>query len=184
MIALATAVASATAVAPLDDSSSDITVIYDPLPEAPLPVADSRRKPHLRGKVAEFRGKDTREVSAALDRTNTSDRNASHILAAVASTSQLGPKPLHVADLILSHSTIRRARGKFRSDFAAEVKASFNPAVPLVLHWDGKVMEDYTGSLHGRVDRLPILVSGQNVIKLLAVPNGWNYYAINCRDHR
>ena len=50
------------------------------------------------------------------------------------------------------------------------MKASFNPAVPLVLHWDGKVMEDYTGSLHGRVDRLPILVSGQNVIKLLAVP--------------
>jgi hypothetical protein len=160
------AAASATAVAVLDDSSSDSTVIYDPLPKAPLPEADSRRKPQLRGKVAVV----TREVSAALDRTNTSDRKASHILAAVASTSQLGPKPPDVADLILSHSSIRRARRKFRSDFAAEVKASFNPAVPLVLHWDGKVMEDYTGSLHGRVDRLPILVSGQNVIKLLAVP--------------
>ena len=123
------AAASATAVPLLDDSSSDSTVIYDPLPEA-----DLRRKPQLPGKVAMV----TQEVSAALDRTNTRDRNASHILGAVAFTRQLDPKPPDVADLILIHSAIRRARQKFRSDFAVEVKASFNQAVQLVLHWDGK----------------------------------------------
>ena len=71
MKAQATA-ASATAVTLLDDSSSDSTVNYDSLPEAPLPEADLRRKQQLRCKVAGV----TREVSAALDRTNTSD----HIL--------------------------------------------------------------------------------------------------------
>ena len=54
--------------------------------------------------------------------------------------------------------------------FTSEIKASFDPAVPLVLHWDGKIKEDFTGSGRHQVDRLPILVSGQNVVKLLSVP--------------
>jgi len=38
--------------------------------------------------------------------------------------------------------------------------------------WDGKIMEDLTCPGRERVDRLPILVSGQNVVKvkLLSVP--------------
>ena len=41
--------------------------------------------PQQRGTVSVV----TREVAAALDRTNTSDRNAAHIISAMASTSQL-----------------------------------------------------------------------------------------------
>jgi len=59
---------------------------------------------------------------------------------------------------------------KHRESFAAEVKASFDPTVPLILHWDGKIMDDYTGPGRDRVDCLPILVSGQNIVKLLSVP--------------
>ena len=109
----------------------------------------------------------TAEVAAALDRTNTSDRKAAHIFAAIASTGQLKQD---VVELIISHSAIRRARMKHRKLFSSEVKATFDPAMPLILHWDGKIMDDCTGPERGKVGRLPILVSGQDVVKLLSVP--------------
>ena len=109
----------------------------------------------------------TPEVAAALDRTNTSDRKAVHILSAMASTGQLKQD---VEELIIRRSAIRRARMKHRELFTSEIKASFDPAVPLIMHWDGKIMEDFTGPGRERVDRLPILVSGQNLVKLLSVP--------------
>ena len=44
----------------------------------------------------------------------------------------------------------------------------FNPDVPLTLHWDGKLLpNNKTGK---KEDRLPVLVTGSNVSKLLAVP--------------
>ena len=58
---------------------------------------------------------------------------------------------------------------KHREAFTAEVKASFNPNAPLILHWDGKIMDDFTVPGHERVDRLPVLVSGKDVVKLLLV---------------
>lgn len=54
-------------------------------------------------------------------------------------------------------------------DTAAELKKSFSPSVPLTFHWDGKLMVDLTG--REKVDRLPILVSGDGIQKILAVPN-------------
>ena len=38
---------------------------------------------------------------------------------------------------------------------------SFEPTVPLIVHWDGKSLFDLTGS--ETVDRLPALVSGHGV---------------------
>ena len=104
------------------------------------------------------------EVAAALDWTNTSDRKAAHIFSAMASPGQLQHD---VEELIISPSAIRRAQMKHRKLFASEVKATFDPEVPLILHWDGKIMDDFTGPGREHVDRLPILVSGQNVVKLL-----------------
>lgn len=109
----------------------------------------------------------TPQVAAALDRTNISDRKAAHIFSAMASTGLLKQD---VEEVIISASAIRRARMKHRKLFSSEVKEIFDPAVPLILHWDGKIMDDLTGSERGKVDRLPILVSGQDVVKLLAVP--------------
>ena len=59
---------------------------------------------------------------------------------------------------------------KHRKAFTCEVKATFDPTVALILHWDGKILDDYTGPGHEQVDLLPILVSGHNVVKLLSVP--------------
>src|SRR6218665_1206407 len=41
-------------------------------------------------------------------------------------------------------------------------------SVPLVVHWDGKLLQDLTWREH--VYRLPVLVSGYGVNKLLGVP--------------
>jgi len=41
-------------------------------------------------------------------------------------------------------------------------------SVSLVVHWDGKLLQDLTGKEH--VDRLTVLVSGHEVNKLLGVP--------------
>jgi len=107
------------------------------------------------------------EVAAALDRTNTNDRKAAHILAAMGTAGHI---KRDVEQLIISPSAIRRARIKHRKVFSSEVKATFDPAVPLILHWDGKIMANLTGPQRGKVDRLPILVSGQDVVKLPSVP--------------
>jgi len=53
-----------------------------------------------------------------------------------------------------------------------ELKDSFGNEirdVPLVVHWDGKLLPDISGN-HEKVDRLPILVSGRGVERLLNVP--------------
>jgi len=91
----------------------------------------------------------TPEVAAALDRTNTSDRKAAHIFAAMGSAGHLKED---VEQLIISPSAIRRARIKHRKVFSSEVKAAFDPAVPLILHWDGKIMDNLTGPERGKVD--------------------------------
>jgi hypothetical protein len=161
------AAAAATAIVELDDSSSDSDSITVNAAANDLPTVNegtsSTKQLSFRGTVPVV----TRAVAAALDRTNTSDRNAAHILSAIASTSHLRPD---IEDLIISPSAIRRARMKHREAFTCEVKATFDPTVPLILHWDGKIMDDYTAPGRERVDRLPILVSGHNVVKLLSVP--------------
>jgi len=75
-----------------------------------------------------------------------------------------------VKQLIISPSAIRRARIKHRKVFSWEVKATCDLAVPLILRWDGKIMASLTGPQRGKVDRLSILVSGQDVVKQLSVP--------------
>ena len=109
----------------------------------------------------------TRDVATALDRTKTSSRNASHILSALAA-SNLCAAP--AGELIISPSAIHQARKDNRAALAAEIRESFDPNVPLTTHWDGKIMPDLTGTERGCVDRLPIMVSGKDVTKLLAIP--------------
>ena len=57
---------------------------------------------------------------------------------------------------------------KHRQSAAEHLKSNFNPNVPLTIDWDGKILEDITGK--EKVYRLTILVSGQGVNQLLAVP--------------
>jgi len=105
----------------------------------------------------------TPELSAALDRSNVSNRKATFVLAETARS--LGH---NVMDLALNPESIRTSRLKFREQSAQAVKADFHACAPLVVHWDGKMLPDLTGS--ELVDRLPILVSGFDTEQLLGVP--------------
>ena len=104
------------------------------------------------------------ELAAALDRTKLSNRNAVHVLSAA--PRNFGHDP---AELVLNRESLRRARMKFREEAAKEIKAAFNPNAVLIVHWDGKIVPESDGG-GGSVDRLPVLVSGGGVAKLLAVP--------------
>lgn len=105
----------------------------------------------------------TEDVASALDRTQISDRKAVYVLSAAAAS--LG----HSTDeLAINRSTIRRTRIKTRERIAASIKQSFTVDIPLIVHWDGKLLPDVTGT--DKVDRLPVLVSGGEMSKLLGVP--------------
>lgn len=103
-------------------------------------------------------------LSSALDRTKMSNRQAVHVLSAAAVS--LGHDP---AELVMNRESFRRERIKFRQISAAEIKAAFSPDAPLTVHWDSKIVPAADGG--PREDRLPVLVSGEGVAKLLAVPN-------------
>ena len=49
-------------------------------------------------------------------------------------------------------------RKKARLEHAELTKQGFASKYPLVVHWDGKILPKICG--YGKVDRLPVLVSG------------------------
>ncbi|XP_065679988.1 uncharacterized protein LOC124806701 [Hydra vulgaris] len=106
------------------------------------------------------------QVAAALDQTKISDRNAVY---ALASFLVAGQNP---SELALNRWSIRRNRMKHRDETILKLKESFGENirdVPLVVHWNGKLLPDISEK-HEKIDRLPILVSGQGVERLLNVP--------------
>ena len=108
----------------------------------------------------------TPNVCASLDRTNISSRKGMH---QIASTCQgLG---LSADEVTLSASTIRRRRIAHRKSCAEEIKRKFTETVgtkPLTLHWDGKLLPDIT-QWKAKTDRVAILVTGDNIERLLSV---------------
>lgn len=104
----------------------------------------------------------TSELAAALDRTKVSDRKAVFVIAETAKS--LGQ---NIDELALNRDSIRRQRIEYRAERYANIKAKFQGKVPLVVHWDGKLIPDLIGK--EKVDRLPVLVSGKGVSQLLTV---------------
>lgn len=105
----------------------------------------------------------TSPVAAALDRTNTSSRNATYIIAAVARS--LGHD---VNSINLSCSAIHRKRSRHRARTTKGLKESLQTADCLIAHWDGKMLPDIVGK--GTVERLPVIVTGLETEQLLGVP--------------
>lgn len=105
----------------------------------------------------------TPTLAAALDRTKTSSRSASHIL--IAAAAGLG---LNVDNINLSSSAIHAKRIKLRAQFLSELKENIQLARSLVIHWDGKLLADIDSSTI--VERLPVVVSGLGTEQLLGVP--------------
>ena len=98
---------------------------------------------------------------ASLDRTRTTPREAMHII-----TPALKAVGIAVDDITLSSSSIYRARKTVRVSLADDQKQLFKPNTPLVAHFDGKRLPDNDGGL---VDRMPIVISGLHVEKLLSI---------------
>lgn len=105
----------------------------------------------------------TQHVTSALDRNKITDREAMRLIIPLSAAFGCNP-----ASLPISRSTIRRARKKARTEYNSNIKKKFDIDSPLVIHWDGKLMPDITGN--NKVERLPILVSGNGCEKLLGVP--------------
>lgn len=102
-------------------------------------------------------------VTSALDRNKVSDREALRLIVPLASA--LGHDP---SDISISRSTIQRRRKMARKELNCLIQNTFSPNYPLVVHWDGKMLPNIVGT--GKIDRLPVLVSGDGEEKLLGVP--------------
>lgn len=82
----------------------------------------------------------TNDVTGALDRNKTSDREAVRLMIPIAAA--LGHDP---SQLPFSRSTIRRMRSKSRKECAQSTQAEFTPSYAVVVHWDGKILPDILG---------------------------------------
>lgn len=103
--------------------------------------------------------------AAALDRTNVSERKPVFVVAETAKSlgQNIDALPLNTKQRLDSSTESRTPS----SDRYANIKAEFQGNVPLVVHWDGKLIQHLTGK--EKVDRLPVLVSGKGVSQLLTV---------------
>lgn len=99
---------------------------------------------------------------ASLDRTNTTPRQAMHIIAPA-----LKAAGVKVNDLTLCTTSLYEARKKTRLHIDEGIRGEFCPSTPLVAHFDGKLLPDNDGATS---DRLPVVVSGKEIEKLLAIP--------------
>lgn len=107
----------------------------------------------------------TSKLVSALNRTNTSDESAMHIISA-AIISSIGKNP---KDYNLSYSTIHNTRIKLRKNIALNIKNMFEDNQCLVIHWDTKLLTSLRSS---KVERLAIIAFGVHVEQeqLLSVP--------------
>lgn len=102
-------------------------------------------------------------LAASLDVAKLSDRKAAVVLTSTLKSADCDPSEYNI-----STSSIRRQRIQHREKIAECLKSEFKPEVPLTIHWDAKMCEDISG--YEKVDRLPILVSGEGIDQLLSVP--------------
>ena len=102
---------------------------------------------------------------ASLDRTKTTPRAAMHVVAPA-----LKAAGIDIDMMTLSTSTIYRSRKSVRKSLVETTKEQFVPNTPLVAHFDGKLLPENDGQSEELVDRMPIVVSGVNIEKLLAIP--------------
>ena len=105
----------------------------------------------------------TPHVAAALDRAKVSDRGATFVVASIVQS--VG---VDLDDVVLSRSSICRARAVTCKEAAADIKQNFLPDKPLLLHWDGKLLPDIAGESK-LVDRNAVLISAGGMEQLLAV---------------
>ncbi|XP_039431258.1 uncharacterized protein LOC120414217 isoform X2 [Culex pipiens pallens] len=105
----------------------------------------------------------TNDVVEALDRAKISDRQAFKVMMPVLKA--VGQDASSVA---ISRSTISRKRKQARQEIAKKIKEEFVSRDPMIVHFDGKMLDKPNGS--GKEERLPTLVSFDGNEKLLGAP--------------
>lgn len=79
------------------------------------------------------------KIASVLDRTNTSIRKSTMILASA--VNEAGPS---TRSIVLSKSTVHRHRQRRRQEAAKNIMDTYQP-FNSVVHWDGKLLPDVTG---------------------------------------
>ena len=146
----------------LTDTCSESDQLDDTVSDFEQQLVDSQAQKKIKT-VSKQKNIVTPELASALDRTRMSNRSAAFLLAATAES--LGHNSQNYS---VNRESIRKYRRKYREEIAREILLSFKANVPLVIHWDGKMMPSLTSK--ESVDRLAVLVSGQGITKLLGVP--------------
>ncbi|ESN95740.1 hypothetical protein HELRODRAFT_184448, partial [Helobdella robusta] len=154
-----------------DDSDSEQQDTEDNY-EIEIPVYYKKQISEVEDSLSSSASKKTRtvqnmlsspDVASALDRINLSDRKFTVLAAAIAQASGQD-----IGDTSLSRSTVHRKRQQHRSTIDSSIRQQFQDRDrnPLLVHWDGKIMND---DPHSRTDRLAVVVTGCNVEKILGI---------------
>jgi hypothetical protein len=108
-------------------------------------------------------------VTSALDITHTTQRGATVLLGSFAVAAKMD-----FGEASFSRSTIERKRSKSRKKIAEKIKNDFllTPKSNLVVHWDGKLLENFTNTANTdeKVERIAVAVTGMEVSKILGIP--------------
>lgn len=103
------------------------------------------------------------DVAATCDRIGISNTAATMFTGSI-----LRSLGLDVNVYNFSCSTFRRQRNNFRQKMTKQLKIDLKVGKVLVLHWDGKLLPRVDGD--GKIDRLPIIVTGLGTEQLLGAP--------------
>ena len=90
-------------------------------------------------------------------------------------------------DITLSRSTVRRKREFHRSQIASNIEQRFSALhnLPLVVHWDCKIMKDGTNLVDDTLStvRMAVVVTGEDIEKILGIvkiPSSTGKSQANC----
>lgn len=109
----------------------------------------------------------TSELTSALDRTASTDRDAVFLIATAAKSLGRDPEALNI-----SRSSVKRHREKNRREEMTHFKEAFKEDGEIyVVHWDGKLLPTLENSTI-KADRLAVLITGltSGKTQLLGVP--------------
>ena len=70
--------------------------------------------------------------------------------------------------VVLSYTSTERYKVETVTKIYEDIQENWTPSNVSLIHWDGKLMDTLDGSM--KSERLPVLLSGENGIKLLGVP--------------
>lgn len=106
------------------------------------------------------------KLTSSLDRSRLSNRSTMCVLSSAVNS--LG---VDLNNVVLSVSSIRRARIQHRLKNFEEIKKDFDVNTTFTVHFDGKIMSDIVEGQVITNDRIAVVVSANNgVVKLLGIP--------------